>query len=192
VTDHPDAPDESFPAVLEDARRGSGRAFETLYHQNARHLQAFLRARRAEDPAAVTNETFRRAFDGLDRFEGTTQGQFRAWVFAIARNLLIDEQRQKSRRPDLVLLAEPTDLPATGDLEEQVITGLDEEAARALLDDLPPDQREVLLLRIIAELSTDEVAEMLGKRPGAVRALQMRGLRRLRRLLADENVPPNP
>jgi RNA polymerase sigma-70 factor (ECF subfamily) len=192
VTDETDAPDASFEATLAEARRGSGRAFEALYHENARHLQAFLRARRADDPSAVTNEAFRRAFDGLARFEGHSQGQFRAWVFAIARNLLIDEQRQRARRPELVLLAEPAERAGPEDVEAQVMAGLDEDSARALLDELPPDQREVLLLRIIGELTTEEVGDLLGKRPGAVRALQMRGLRRLRRLLAERDVRPNP
>ena len=181
VTDPTGAPDGTFASTLAAARRGSGPAFERLYHDNARHLQAFLRAQRADDPAGATNEAFRRAFDAIARFEGQDEGQFRAWVFAIARNLLIDEQRQRSRRPELVLVSDPADQPDPTDVERSVLAGLDADGARALLDQLPADQREVLQLRIIGDLSTEEVAEALGKRPGAVRALQMRGLRRLRR-----------
>lgn len=190
VTEPTDTPDGGFAATLAAARRGSGPAFERLYHDNARHLQAFLRAQRADDPGEATNEAFRRAFDAISRFEGTDEGQFRAWVFAIARNLLIDEQRQRGRRPDLVLVADPTDRPDPTDVEHSVLRELDAASARALLDQLPPDQREVLLLRIIADLTTEEVADAIGKRPGAVRALQMRGLRRLRRLLADHPLDP--
>jgi RNA polymerase sigma-70 factor (ECF subfamily) len=190
VTDPAGAPDGTFASTLAAARRGSGPAFERLYHDNARHLQAFLRAQRADDPAAATNEAFRRAFDAIGRFEGTDEGQFRAWVFAIARNLLIDEQRQRGRRPELLLVADPADQPDPVDVERSALATLDASSARALLDQLPVDQREVLLLRILGDLSTEEVAHTLGKRPGAVRALQMRGLRRLRRLLAD--LPPDP
>ena len=63
-------------------------------------------------------------------------------------------------------------------------------AARELLDGLPPDQRNVMLLRIVADLTVEQVAEILGKRAGAVKALQRRALESMRKKLSEGRTPP--
>lgn len=181
--------DAPFDEILRAAQRGAGWAFERLYHDNARHLEAFLRAQRDPDPADTTNEAFRRAFLHVARFSGD-RGAFRAWVFRIARNLRIDAARAQASRPQLVLVADAERDHPDNAPEIEVLDRLDAEAARALIDELPPDQRDVILLRILGDLTVAETADALGKRPGSVRSLQLRGLRGLRRRLdarADES-----
>lgn len=146
-------------------------------------MTGFLRARGAEDSEDLANEVFVRAFASIQRFEGVP-ADFRAWVFRIARNLLIDERRYLARRPGTTPTAHE-DLPQaviTDDLTDQIGQ---RERVDALLAVLTEEQREVLLLRIVAGLSVDETAQTVRRRPGAVRALQHRALARLRTSLAD-------
>jgi RNA polymerase sigma-70 factor (ECF subfamily) len=117
---------------------------------------------------------------GLERFDGG-EHEFRAWVFTIAHRRLVDDLRRRARRP---VVAAPPDVVqraagAGGDVREDAAAALDEAAVRAAIAELPPDQRAVLLLRIIGDLTVEEVARAVGKRPGAVKALQRRALRRL-------------
>src|SRR5690606_30856578 len=93
-----------------------------------------------------------------------------------------------ARRPTLVLVADALDRESPDGTEEVAIRRLDREQAEALLAQLPPDQRDVLLLRIVGGLSAEEAGNVLGKRPGAIRALQLRGLRRLRRLIESGTI----
>ena len=69
-------------------------------------------------------------------------------------------------------------------LDGRAIGRVGDDAARALLDGLPEDQRNVMVLRIVADLTVEQVAQVLGKRPGAVKALQRRALDSLRRKLS--------
>ncbi len=126
-------------------------------------------------------------FAGLTSFTGSEQ-QFRSWVFTIAHRRLIDERRRMSRRP-----ATPTgdvdvlDRPG-GDAEQDALNAMGRDRVQALCADLSDDQREVLLLRIVADLSIERVAGVVGKTPGAVKALQRRGLDTLRKKLSREGV----
>ena len=126
---------------------------------------------------------------GLDRFEGD-EDQFRAWVFTIARNSLIDERR-RSRRRVATLANEPSEdqLPEEPDAALDALNRLGNREAVEVIDSLVPDQREVLLLRIVGDLTVEQVAAVVGKRPGAVKALQRRGLAALRRKMMAGAVP---
>lgn len=103
---------------------------------------------------------------------------FRAWLFTIARNKLIDERRRAVRRP--VTVAETVEMATVGSAETEVIAGLaGDAAAQRIVALLPADQAEVILLRVVADLSVEQVAQIVGKRAGTVRVLQSRGLKRL-------------
>ena len=78
---------------------------------------------------------------------------------------------------------------AGGDVEAEALDRLGEERVRRLLATLSPDQQDVLLLRLVADLTVDEIATALGKRPGAVKALQRRALATLRREIGRKGVP---
>lgn len=173
---------ESFAEVLAAAQQGAGWAFERLYRNQAPFVESFLRARRASDPDEMVNETFRRVFLSIHNFSGDER-HFRAYAFTVARNLLIDEHRKRGRRIDPVLRAEPTDQSDGVDIELPVDEVVAPGRAMQLVNELAPDQRDVILLRIIGDLSIEDTAQALGKRPGAVRALQFRALRTLKRRL---------
>ncbi len=113
---------------------------------------------------------------------------FRGWLFTIARNKLIDEKRRGARRP-VVTRSDPTiEMPAVDSAETVVIAGLaGDAAAQRIVALLPPDQAEVILLRVVADLSVEQVARIVGKRAGTVRVLQSRGLKRL-----AERISKNP
>jgi RNA polymerase sigma factor (sigma-70 family) len=173
--------DVQFPDRLRRAQGGEPAAFDALVRWVEGPLMGFLRAQGASDPAGSANEVLVRVFSGIGRFEGNA-AQFRAWVFQIARNLVIDEHRASGRRP-VGLSTAPERLPE--DRAALEVDRLDElERVEALLVGLTADQREVLLLRVVAGLSVEETAEVVGRRPGAVRALQHRALNQLRSKLS--------
>jgi RNA polymerase sigma-70 factor (ECF subfamily) len=132
-------------------------------------------------PAAedVASETWARVVRDLDRFEGG-ESDFRGWLFTIARHRAIDWRRREGRRPSD---PHPTEtfagLSAPDDPAQVVLDGISTEAALAAIATLPRDQAEVVMLRAVAGLDVPRVAALLGKRPGAVRVLAHRGLRRL-------------
>ena len=157
-----------------------------------RELQpAVLRYLRVAAPTAAEDlaaDTWVSVISGLGRFRGDERA-FRAWVFTAARHRAVDWHRQAARRRTqplpVELLAERTapDDPAAAVLEAQSTR-----AAYALIAELPRPQAEVLALRILGGLEVAEVAQILGKRPGAVRALAFRGTRRLAQRLAAARV----
>jgi RNA polymerase sigma-70 factor (ECF subfamily) len=99
---------------------------------------------------------------------------------------MFDSRRRLVRRPEHPV-AEPADGPVpTGDVSEDAFARLELEHVTAILGELSPDQRDVLLLRVIGDLSIEEVARVIGKRPGAVKQLQRRGLAAARKHLETE------
>lgn len=183
-----DQPGVAFDDVLEAARAGAAWAFEGLFVALGPPVAAYLRSQGADDPDGVANDVFLRAFTGLERFTGDEAG-FRSWVFTIAHHRLIDERRARTRRP-VVVEDEVADGPAPGgSAEDGALRRLGDGRVVVLLATLAPDQRDVLLLRIVADLTVDQVAVAVGKRPGAVKALQRRGLQALRRELERSGVP---
>lgn len=148
-----------------------------------------MRARGVTDPEETTGEVFLAVVRALPDFSGGER-DFRAWIFTIAHRRLVDDLRRRHRRP---LLVAPADVieriaGAGGDVCEDAETRLADASVRAAIDQLPPDQRAVVLLRIIGDLTIDEIASAVGKRPGAVKALQRRGLCRLQRAYPFEPV----
>jgi RNA polymerase sigma-70 factor (ECF subfamily) len=169
---------ELLDEALVQARAGEGAGFDQLVRLMERQLVGYARAGGAEDPEGLANETLVKVFNNITRFGGNP-AQFRAWVFTMARHLIADEHRRRARR----IRSTPVDpsalpdLPAPGRIE-----GLaDSDVAQRLLALLTAEQREVLILRVVAGLSVDETARVVGRRPGAVRGLQHRALEQLRR-----------
>jgi RNA polymerase sigma-70 factor (ECF subfamily) len=144
-------------------------------------VAGYLRAHGAAEPEDLVGEVFLHVVRGLERFEGG-EHEFRAWVFTIAHRRLVDELRRRSRRP---VAPAPADVVehaagAGGDVREDAAAALEEQAVRAAIGELPGDQRAVLLLRLLGDMTIEEIARAVGKRPGAVKALQRRALTRLR------------
>lgn len=179
---------EPFPEVLAAARLGAEWAWRILYREFAPPLTAYLRGQGAGDPDDLVGEVFLRLFRDLDSFEGAER-DFRAFAFTIVHHRLLDERRAGRRRP--VTTARIDDVAGErpgGDTEEEALGNLRDAEIRHLIDSLTPDQREVLLLRIVAGLNAEEVAQVVGKGAWAVRALQRRGLAALRKKISREAV----
>ncbi|GIG20267.1 RNA polymerase sigma factor SigD [Cellulomonas chitinilytica] len=178
---------DRFDDVLAAARTGHGEAFESLYHDLVRPVAAYLRARGAPDVEDLTNEVFLAVFTGLPRFRGD-QAHFRSWVFTIAHRRVVDAWRRRARTVATELVADP-DPPACGSAEDDALALLATEGVVALLARLTDDQRDVLSLRVVADLTVEQTAAVLGKPVGAVKALQRRGLAAVRRIISREGVP---
>jgi RNA polymerase sigma-70 factor (ECF subfamily) len=182
-------PAERFRALLEDARQGSEVAWAKVYRSLAPSVLGYLRANGAPDPEDAHGEVFLQVARDLARFEGNERS-FRAWVFTIAHHRLIDARRRAARRP-VELTEEPPELQAepADEAAEQALARISADEVRRTLETLSPDQRAVLLLRVLGELTVPEVAEALGKRPGAIKALQRRGLAAIQKRLQRGGVP---
>jgi RNA polymerase sigma factor (sigma-70 family) len=180
--------DEPFDRVLDAARANAPWAYRRLYESLAGPVSGYLRGQGARDVEDLTSEVFLGVFRRLGTFEGD-EAAFRSWVFTIAHRRLTDERRSRARRPEPASLDERPGEVVGGDVEQEVLDRLGAEGVHRLLDRLSDDQRDVLLLRVVGDLTVDQVAEATGKRPGAVKALQRRGLNALRKIIADEGVP---
>jgi RNA polymerase sigma-70 factor (ECF subfamily) len=174
--------------ALQRARDGDARGFDELYRAHAAAVTGYLRARNVSDPDDLTNEVFLRAFRTVHTVQGDAS-RFRSWLFGIARNAAIDEARHRRRQP--VGQSVDTDRAgAGGDVEDEALRRVESDLVRALLESLAPDQRDVLLLRIVGDLSVAQTAAVVDKSYEAVKALQRRGLAALRRTLqVREGVP---
>jgi RNA polymerase sigma-70 factor (ECF subfamily) len=178
----------TFSPILEAARTGADWAWERLYGDLAPAVLGYFRARNASDPEDLTGEVFLQVVRDLHRFAGDER-DFRAWLFALAHHRLLDEGRRRTRRPVELVADAGTEVAAPEEVETQVLESLAGERVRLLLSGLTPEQQEVLLLRVLGDLTVAEVARAVGKRAGAVKALQRRGLAELERLLAGGGVP---
>jgi RNA polymerase sigma factor (sigma-70 family) len=179
-------PSPRLASLVVDARAGCPRAFEGIYRLLAGQVASYLRWHRASDPDGLTNDVFAQVHRKLSSFEGDDQ-RFRSWLFTIAHHRMIDDRRTASRQPRVQGDETAGEKVHCGDVEEDAFAVMAHDQVRDLVAVLSPDQRDVVLLRIVADLSVEEVARLLGKREGAVKALQHRALAALRRHL-DERV----
>jgi RNA polymerase sigma-70 factor (ECF subfamily) len=180
---------ESFEVVLAAAGTGADWAWEALYRDLAPLVHGYLRSRGAREPEDLTGEVFLGIARGLPSFTGN-EGSFRSWVLTVTHHRLLDERRYHGRRPSDPVPEEVIHArTSTGNVEEDALQSLATTRIRQLLDALAGDQREVLMLRIVGGLTVNEVAGILHKSPGAIKALQRRGLAVIRRIMDEEVVP---
>lgn len=154
---------------MQEARPDAAAAYRAL----APSVLGYLRGRHVPDPEDLLGEVFLQVSRDLDRFAGDAS-DLRRWVFTIARNRVIDQHRRRGRRPEVLVgegpegdEAPPPPEPTDPDL-------------LAALDRLTEDQREVVLLRFVADLPLEQVAEMTQRSVGAVKSMQHRALDVLR------------
>jgi RNA polymerase sigma factor (sigma-70 family) len=177
------ANESGFPERLARAREGDPVAWSDLYHGVAPLVIGYLRAQRLPDPEDVAGEVMLEVVRGIERFRGDAAG-FRSWVLTIAHHRLLDSRRRQTRRPSTPRSPDDLDAPpATDDVEAEVIADLGFGRLEPALAELTDEQRNVLLLRVIGDLSIAEVARIVDKRPGAVKQLQRRATASMRRHL---------
>lgn len=170
-----------FPAVLAAAQVGEEWAVELLYRGLHPAVLAFATSRVGGEAEDLAADVFVAVAAGLVRFKGDER-DLRRWVFSIAyRKVGESWRRTRRRKTDPTPLQDLAPRLPLGDAEADALDGLSTSEALAAITRLGSPQAEVVLLRIVADLSVDEVAAIVGKRPGAVRALQHRALIRLAR-----------
>jgi RNA polymerase sigma-70 factor (ECF subfamily) len=168
-----------FPAVLGAAARGDEHAFGRLWQDLQPRLLRYFAVVSPAVAEDLASETWLGVIRGIDRFQGN-EPAFRAWVFTIARHEVLDWRRRAARRAVEDFPADGLgELAAPDDPAADALEGLATRAALAQVATLPPDQAEAIVLRVVAGLDVQRVAEIMGKRPGTVRVLAHRGLRRL-------------
>lgn len=173
--------DASFRSVLAAAKSGAAWAWSSLFRDLFGPVTGYLASRGASEPEDTASEVFLKVARNIHDFEGD-EASFRSWVFVIAHRSLIDDRRHRSRRPDLTS-ALPDTASAGGNVEDEAVESLVTAELLEAFERLTDTQRDVLALRIVAGLSVDQTAQVLGKRTGAVKALQHRALAALRREL---------
>lgn len=173
--------------LIEQAKSGNADAFAGLYDVYIDDVYRFILHRVGNKQTAedLTSQVFLKAWDNLGRYK--MRGlPFGAWLFRIARNIVIDHYR--THKNTLPLEAEAMTKPdPKANVAREVERRLEGEWLQTVLQRLTEDQREVLTLKFINGLKTGEVAKIMGKRQGAIRALQMRALQTLADLLGGDN-----
>ena len=174
-----------FPDVLSAAAGGDEDAFGRLWHDLQPRLLRYFTVVSAAAADDLASETWLGVVRGIDRFQGN-EPAFRAWVFTIARHEVLDWRRRAARRATEDLSAGGlADRAAPDDPAADAMDRVATREALAMVATLPPDQAEAIVLRVVAGLGVDRVAAIMSKRPGTVRVLTHRGLRRLAERLGD-------
>ena len=159
---------------------GDDTAWAAFYDSIAGDLRAYVARIGARDPDDGLGETMVQLVHDVKRFSGTYD-ELRPWAFRVARNRVIDDARRRARRPDVVADLDDDHTPDPAPLE----TSPDLDRLSGLLSGLTDDQREAVWLRHVLDLPLATAAQIMDRDPGAVAALTMRAMRRLRRQLAD-------
>jgi RNA polymerase sigma-70 factor, ECF subfamily len=160
-----------FRVLLAAAADGDGAALGEVWQRHQPSLLRYLRGRGCIDFEDVASQVWIDVARGLPDFTGG-EPDFRRWLYTIAHHRYVDEVRRHDRRTR----AESAEAPR---VVETAHDNTELDAALLLIRRLPPDMAEAVLLRIIADLSVADVAEIMGKRDGTVRVLVHRGLQRL-------------
>jgi RNA polymerase sigma-70 factor (ECF subfamily) len=184
-------PAAEFADLLRAAQQGDEPAFNALFRQTQpvvlKYLAAICGMSMAED---IASDTWVSVVRDLGNFSGEEPAAFRAWVLSIARRRWVDEVRRSSRRPESPVDVVPDITRAAEDVESQADRSAGTQWALDTLSTLPPDQAEILALRVIADLDVHATAKLVGKSPGAVRVTAHRALRRLAEQLVKDPSSP--
>ncbi|WP_306864571.1 RNA polymerase sigma factor [Arthrobacter bambusae] len=166
-------------AALVDLRGRETELFSAVYQALAGQVLGYLTAKGVSDPEAVTQDVFVAVLPRLGTITGGVNG-LRTFVFSVAHARMVDDHRRQSRAPEHHEFEPERDTRQSDSAEAEAMNRVAPGEVMALLDLLREDQREVLTLRIVAGLTVDQVAEIMGKSQGAIKQLQRRGLNALR------------
>ncbi len=176
-----------FDTTLAAARAGAAWAWESIYRDMAGGLAGFFRGRGVNEVEDLVSETFLSVARDIHRFTGS-ESDFRAWVFTIAHRRLVDDWRARGRSVPIAE-SEFAETEAErrwfGDVEREAMTAMSLIEVNALIKHLTKQQRDVVLLRVVGDLSVAETAKVLETSEGAVRALQKRAFSDLRSLISQ-------
>jgi RNA polymerase sigma-70 factor (ECF subfamily) len=170
------------------AQAGNSEAFGQLYDAYMERIYRFVYFRVEDQQTAedITSQVFLKAWSNLDRFQ-FSRTPYLAWLYTIAHNAVIDHYRTRkvTTALDDVQLSQPDHSEA---VENDIDLTVEMQSVKSALQTLTDDQQRVLTLKFIEGMSNNEIARHLGKREGAIRALQMRGLQALAKQLEEKMV----
>lgn len=174
----PDTLAEEQTAIFEDTADADPAVFfSAAYRTYSGAVLGYLRARGVDDPEAVTQDVFLAFFPKIGELTGGLQGA-KSLLFSIAHARMVDHYRRVERRPDFTPYDPLQDGRSTASAEDHALGS--NGGAAALLEGLADDHREVLALRVVADLSIEQVAGIMGKTQGAIKQLQRRALQNLK------------
>jgi RNA polymerase sigma-70 factor (ECF subfamily) len=172
---------------IQQARLGNTDAFARLYEAYVDDIYRFIFYRVGDQQLAedLTSQLFLKAWDRMERYQIRGDASFKAWLVQIARNLVIDYYRTRKDTTSLeqILTVKPDPTINVAKTVERQLQG---EWLHTKLQELTDEQREVITLKFIDGFSTKEIARMMNKKEGAIRALQMRGLQALTIILETD------
>jgi len=173
----------TFEHRIAAAQAGDEAAFTSLWRDLQPPLLRYLRVLAPENAEDLASECWLQVMHSLGRFKGDEAG-FKSWLFTIARNKVTDARRHAGRRPASALDdTEAGEPQACDDTERSALERISTEAALRLIAELPAEQAEIVVLRVVAGLDVTDVARIVHKSPGAVRVTSHRALRKLQELL---------
>ena len=186
-TSPPASPLPEEAKLVHQAKSGDSEAFALLYDAYVERVYRYILFRVSEDETTedLVSQVFLKAWQNLDRYK-PGGSPFIAWLYTIARNLVIDHYRAKK---DLLPLEKIRALPS--DLQsppEEVEAHFDLEAMRDGLQALTGDQQQVLILKYIAGLPNENIAKIMNKQEGTIRGLQMRALQTLSKYMHEKEL----
>ena len=168
------------------AQAGNSEAFGQLYDAYMERIYRFVYFRVEDQQTAedITSQVFLKAWSNLDRFQ-FSRTPYLAWLYTIAHNAVIDHYRTRkvTTALDDVQLSQPDHSEL---VENEIDLTSEMKSVKTALQSLTDDQQKVLTLKFIEGMSNNEIARHLGKREGAIRALQMRGLQALAKQLEEK------
>lgn len=179
--------DRRLTVAVQAAQDGDEAAFRTVYRAVHPRLLGYVRTLVSEpDVEDVASEAWLQITRDLARFSGDAD-RFRGWAARIARNRALDHIRMRGRRPAIGGdESELADTPGASDTAGEALEALGTGSTMRLIARLPQDQAEAVVLRVVVGLDAKNAAQVLGKRPGAVRTAAHRGLRRLAELIGED------
>lgn len=184
---HQDSSLSEEACLVDQAKAGDTQAFAKLYDAYVERVSRYIYFRVSEesDMEDLVSQVFLKAWENLDRYK-MGSSPFIAWLYTIARNLVIDHYRTKK---DTLPLEEAVTVPSDIEMpDEQAQTRFDLEAMRDALQVLSKDQQQVLILKYIAGLPNESIAKIMNKQEGTIRGLQMRGLQTLAKYMRQKEL----
>jgi RNA polymerase sigma-70 factor (ECF subfamily) len=172
---------------VQQAKSGDSEAFARLYDAYVERVYRYIHLRVSEDDLTedLVSQVFLKAWENLNRYK-IGSSPFIAWLYTIARNLVIDHYRAKK---EMVSLEEAAILPSDRDQpDEEAQSRFDLEAMRDALQFLTRDQQQVLILKYLAALPNDSIAKIMNKQEGTIRGLQMRALQTLAKYMKKKEL----
>jgi RNA polymerase sigma-70 factor (ECF subfamily) len=178
------------PETITDADLAPGvltehELFTLVYRTLAPAVTGYLAGRGVDDPEGLAQDVFVTVLPRIGGIDGGVSG-LRSFVFSVAHARVVDHYRRHERRPRNVDYDPVLDVRQVSSAEHEALISTGNSDAQLLIGKLKGDQKDVLLLRIVGEMSIDEVASALGKTPGAVKQLQRRALKALREHVSEE------